>query len=99
MSGQHAREYILTLTCAERPGIVHDVSGFLVAHDCDIVENQQFGDRESGRFFLRVHFSTDGTATALNVLDALRAGFTPIAAAMAAASMTPAFVPANAGSR
>jgi formyltetrahydrofolate deformylase len=50
------QEYILTLTCAERPGIVHEISGFLVAHDCDILENQQFGDRESGRFFMRVHF-------------------------------------------
>ncbi|HEV7896860.1 MAG TPA: formyltetrahydrofolate deformylase [Planosporangium sp.] len=59
MSG-HTREYILTLTCAERPGIVHDVSGFLVAHGCDIVENQQFGDRDSGRFFMRVHFQRMG---------------------------------------
>jgi formyltetrahydrofolate deformylase len=59
-TADHAREYILTLTCAERPGIVHDVSGFLVAHDCDIVENQQFGDRDSGRFFMRVHFQRIG---------------------------------------
>jgi formyltetrahydrofolate deformylase len=77
MSGQHAREYILTLTCAERPGIVHDVSGFLVAHDCDIVENQQFGDRDTGRFFMRVHFQRIGADIDIALL---RARFAEIAA-------------------
>ncbi|MCW2638122.1 MAG: purU [Dactylosporangium sp.] len=73
----HAREYILTLTCAERPGIVHDVSGFLVEHDCDIVENQQFGDRDSGRFFMRVHFQRIGGDIDIALL---RARFAEIAA-------------------
>ena len=77
--------FLLTLTCADHPGIVHAVSGYLVSQGCDIIDSQQFGDRESGRFFLRVHFSAGGTATAgtagTAVLDALRAGFTPIAAA------------------
>jgi formyltetrahydrofolate deformylase len=78
MSGHHAaREYILTLTCAERPGIVHDVSGFLVAHDCDIVENQQFGARDSGRFFMRVHFQRMGADIDIALL---RARFAEIAA-------------------
>jgi formyltetrahydrofolate deformylase len=53
-------DYILTLTCEDRPGIVHSVTGFLVANDCNIVENQQFGDRDSGRFFMRVHFQRPG---------------------------------------
>jgi formyltetrahydrofolate deformylase len=71
------REYILTLTCAERPGIVHEVSGFLVAHDCDILENQQFGDRKSGRFFMRVHFERSGADVDVALL---RARFAEIAA-------------------
>jgi formyltetrahydrofolate deformylase len=60
MSADHARDYILTLTCEDRPGIVHSVTGFLVANDCNIVENQQFGDRDSGRFFMRIHFQRIG---------------------------------------
>jgi formyltetrahydrofolate deformylase len=64
------REFILTLTCAERPGIVHDVSGFLVAHDCDILESRQFGDRQSGRFFMRVHFQCHGPGVDVELLRA-----------------------------
>jgi len=71
------REYVLTLICAERPGIVHEVSGFLVAHDCDILENQQFGDRDTGRFFMRVRFQRIGADIDV---DLLRAQFAHIAA-------------------
>jgi len=71
------QEYVLTLICAERPGIVHEVSGFLVAHDCDILENQQFGDRDSGRFFMRVHFQRIGAEIDV---DLLREKFAHIAA-------------------
>jgi formyltetrahydrofolate deformylase len=41
---------LLTLTCAERPGIMHAVSGFLPERGCDIIDNRQYGDRESGRY-------------------------------------------------
>lgn len=75
--GEATRDYILTLTCTERPGIVHEVSGFLVAHDCDIVENQQFGDRDSGRFFMRVHFQRIGEDVDIALL---RSRFASIAA-------------------
>ena len=54
-------EFILTLACPEQRGIVHAVSTYLVDHGCDIVDNRQFGDRKTGRFFMRVHFVTDGT--------------------------------------
>jgi len=54
-------EFILTLACPEQRGIVQAVSTYLVDHGCDIVDNRQFGDRKAGRFFMRVHFVTDGT--------------------------------------
>ena len=47
---------ILTLSCPDRTGIVYRVSGLLYDHGCNILDAQQFGDEESGRFFLRVHF-------------------------------------------
>jgi len=50
-------EYILTLSCPDRPGIVYAVSSFLVQHSANIVDSQQYGDPDEGRFFMRVHFS------------------------------------------
>ena len=49
-------DFILTLSCPDRTGIVYRVSGLLFEAGCNILDAQQFGDDESGRFFLRVHF-------------------------------------------
>lgn len=49
-------EFILTISCPDRPGIVHAVTGFLAQHNLNIVDSQQFGDPTSKRFFMRVHF-------------------------------------------
>jgi formyltetrahydrofolate deformylase len=69
-------EHVLTLDCSESPGIVHAVSGFLLEHGCDIIDNQQFGERSEGHFFMRVHFASDGDAS---TADKLRAAFGPVA--------------------
>jgi formyltetrahydrofolate deformylase len=50
-------DYILTLSCPDRTGIVYRVSGLLFEAGFNILDSQQFGDEETGRFFLRVHFS------------------------------------------
>ena len=50
-------EYVLTLTCPDAPGIVHAVSRFVMEHGCNISDSQQFGDRDTGLFFMRVHFA------------------------------------------
>ncbi|RFS81862.1 formyltetrahydrofolate deformylase [Actinomadura spongiicola] len=64
-------EYVLTLSCPDRPGIVAAVSGQLAERGCNIVESQQFGDAESGTFFMRVQFAApDGTDP-----DGLRGAF------------------------
>jgi formyltetrahydrofolate deformylase len=49
-------DYVLTLSCPDRTGIVYRVSGLLFEAGCNILDAQQFGDPDSGRFFLRVHF-------------------------------------------
>jgi formyltetrahydrofolate deformylase len=51
------REYVLTLSCPDRPGIVYAVSSFLVQHSGNILASQQYGESPGGRFFMRVHFS------------------------------------------
>ncbi|MCX7555338.1 formyltetrahydrofolate deformylase [Xanthomonadaceae bacterium JHOS43] len=49
-------DHILTLSCPDRTGIVYRASGLLYDHGCNILDAQQYGDEETGRFFLRVHF-------------------------------------------
>ena len=51
-------DYVLTLACTDQPGIVHAVTTFLVDNGGNIRESQQFGDRDSGRFFMRIDFET-----------------------------------------
>ena len=46
--------WLLTLSCADRPGIVHQVTGTVVEAHGNITELQQFTSTESGRFFMRV---------------------------------------------
>ncbi|ERI36096.2 formyltetrahydrofolate deformylase [Arthrobacter sp. AK-YN10] len=75
MSSGTSVEHVLTLDCPEGPGIVHAVSGFLLEHGCDIIDNKQFGDRAEGHFFMRVHFASDGDDT---TVDTLRASFAPV---------------------
>ncbi|WP_297083311.1 formyltetrahydrofolate deformylase [uncultured Demequina sp.] len=46
--------YVLSLSCPDGPGIVHAVSGLLAEHGGNITESQQFGDADTGLFFMRV---------------------------------------------
>ncbi|NLT54001.1 MAG: formyltetrahydrofolate deformylase [Actinomycetales bacterium] len=46
--------HVLTLSCPDRPGIVHAVAGTVVDQGGNIVESQQFGDPATDRFFMRV---------------------------------------------
>ena len=55
-----AGDYVLVLTCPDRPGVVHAVSGFLVSRGGNIIESQQFGDRLTDRFFMRIDFEVSG---------------------------------------
>ena len=54
-------EYVLTLSCPDRPGIVAAVAGLLAGHGGNIVESQQYGDPATGRFFMRVQFTADAS--------------------------------------
>jgi formyltetrahydrofolate deformylase len=50
-------EFVLTLSCPDRVGVVHAVTGFLAEHDANILDSQEWGDPDTGRFFMRVHVS------------------------------------------
>jgi glycine cleavage system regulatory protein len=47
-------QYVLPLSCPDRPGIVGAVSGHLAAHGGNILEAQQFGDAETTQFLMRL---------------------------------------------
>ena len=68
-------DYIVALSCADRPGLVAAVSSFVFAHGGNITESQQFGDTRTGEFFLRVAFTdVEGVGE-----TALREGFAAVA--------------------
>ena len=60
-------DHILTLACPDSIGIVFHVSEFLFERGCNILDSQQFGDKDTGLFFLRVHFEMPAAMTAADV--------------------------------
>jgi formyltetrahydrofolate deformylase len=73
-----AARHTLTLSCADRPGIVAKVSAALFDGGFNVLEAQQFDDLETGNFFMRVAF--DGASERADVA-ALRAAFADLASA------------------
>jgi len=49
--------FVLTLSCEDRPGIVAAITTELAALGGNIAESNQFWDRETGRFFMRLAFT------------------------------------------
>ncbi len=58
-------QYVLVLSCNDRPGIVHRVTGFLLDHGANILEAAQFDDTGNNRFFMRVQFEAENTNAAM----------------------------------
>ncbi|MEU2504111.1 formyltetrahydrofolate deformylase [Streptomyces sp. NPDC007863] len=67
-------QYVLTISCPDKQGIVHAVSSYLFITGCNIEDSQQFGDRDTGLFFMRVHFSAEAPVT----VEKLRASFAAV---------------------
>ncbi|EMQ99495.1 formyltetrahydrofolate deformylase [Paeniglutamicibacter gangotriensis] len=65
-------EFIVSLSCPDRPGIVHAVSGALLSAGCNITESQQFESPETHNFFMRI-----AVATAQDI-DAVRNALGPV---------------------
>lgn len=65
---------ILTLSCPDGPGIVAAVSGFLADLGCNILDSAQYGDSQTGRFFMRVQFDLGKNAS----LEEVQTGFAPL---------------------
>ncbi len=46
--------WVLTLVCQDRPGIVHAISGAILAAGGNITESHQYSSSDTGRFFMRL---------------------------------------------
>jgi formyltetrahydrofolate deformylase len=51
--------FILTLSCADRPGLVAAVASMLANQGCNILDAQQYNDQGTSRFFMRLVFERD----------------------------------------
>ncbi|GAB3252450.1 formyltetrahydrofolate deformylase [Alteromonas gracilis] len=71
--------YVLTLSCADRPRIVHAVTGFLVEQGGNITESQQYGDPLSATFFMRIAFEVPAEADVQAGAARLRSAFAAVA--------------------
>lgn len=65
--------FVVTLSCPDRPGIVHAVAGALLEAGCNIADSQQYGSPSTGNFFMRVE------ATTASSQDQLTAALRPVA--------------------
>ena len=68
MTADPRADYILTLNCPDQRGIVHAVASFLLVTGCSIVDSQQYGDPDTGVFFMRVHFRAQEPGVDLTAL-------------------------------
>lgn len=57
MSSNLAERFVFRISCRDEVGIVADVAGFLAARQLFIVETANFGDPNTGLFFMRTVFT------------------------------------------
>ena len=68
-------DYILTLSCEDRPGIVAAVTTELTALGANIAESNQFWDHATNRFFMRIAMQTQKGTHRDDVERALKPAF------------------------
>ena len=74
---QKGADFVILIATEDRKGIVAAVANSIASQDCNIVESSQYGDADTGRFFMRVAISGPETMTR----DSFTAAFTPVATA------------------
>jgi len=68
------REFVLTVSCPDRRGIVHAVSGVVLDLSMSILDSQQFADSAAGEFHLRMHLTREGTPVTVAEVQSAMAG-------------------------
>ena len=65
MSEARPNHWLLSITCDDRPGIVHAMTGAIVRAEGNITELQQFSSGDTGRFFMRVQVESEAGRDAM----------------------------------
>jgi formyltetrahydrofolate deformylase len=60
-----SKRHVLRIVCADRVGLVHDVTGVLAGRELNIVSNDEFVEMDTGRFFMRTETLGDMDAGGL----------------------------------
>jgi formyltetrahydrofolate deformylase len=61
--------HVLRVTCQDRPGLIHTITGVLVRHGVNVISNDEFVDRDLQQFVMRSAFVGVGG----DALEAIRA--------------------------
>jgi len=65
------KNFDITLSCEDRPGIVAAVTARLAGLGANIAESNQFWDRQTNRFFMRISFTAPAESTSGEIEQAL----------------------------
>jgi formyltetrahydrofolate deformylase len=65
----HQEDYILTVRCPDKIGVVAAVSGCLATHGCFVEESRDYGDPQTNRFFMRVRFRIEQPGVTLEDIE------------------------------
>ena len=65
MNASAADHMTLLVECPDRPGLVHNITGVLFRHGCNVTSNHEFVDGETDRFFMRTEFTGNVDAAAI----------------------------------
>ena len=74
---QKGAEFVLSIASEDRKGIVAAVANSIASQDCNIVESSQYGDGNTGRFFMRVAIAGPAGMS----VESFTQAFTPVATA------------------
>ena len=66
-------QFVITLACADQPGIVAAVTTELASIGANIAESSQFWDRQTNRFFMRIAVTLPETSGSAAITRALKA--------------------------
>ena len=62
--------HVLLISCPDRKGLIHRITGSVLGHGLNIVENDEFVDRASAWFYMRT--ALDGEVDAERLIEELR---------------------------
>lgn len=57
--------HVLLVECPDRRGLVHDITGILLKHGCNVTSNHEFVDADADQFFMRTEFSGEVEPSAI----------------------------------